>query len=102
MRRLCLAVTHKWSGLNNLSGGYWGRDAWIFRPKDRGDQLKQQGQECPEMGEDLSDIMAAGAENREDCVPDATFQRASGKAPVHLHVSDLGFDGAAPFQELGQ
>ncbi|MNP85995.1 hypothetical protein D3C76_1859820 [compost metagenome] len=51
------------------------------------------------MGQDLSDIVAAGAKNREDGVPDAAFQRTSGKASVHLHVADLGLDGTAPFQE---
>lgn len=91
-----------WSGLNNLSGGNCGRDARIFSPKDRRNHLKEQGQKRPEIDQDLADIVATGAKDGEDSITDAAFQRASGKASVRLHVADLGLDGAAPLQELGQ
>ena len=51
------------------------------------------------MGKDLADIVAAGAEDGEDRVADAAFQRASGQATVALHVADLRLDGASPPEE---
>ena len=54
------------------------------------------------MGEDLADIVAAGAEDGEDRVADAAFQRASGQATVALHVADLRLDGAAVAEQLAQ
>ena len=71
----------------------------MFRPKDHRDELKEQRQKRPEMGEDLADVVAAGAEDGKDGIADAAFQRAPGKAAVGLHVPDLGLDGASPFEE---
>ena len=51
------------------------------------------------MDQDLADIVTAGAEQGEDGIIDPALEGASGQAPVHLHVTDFGFDGAAPFQE---
>ena len=57
------------------------------------------------MGEDLADIVTAGAEDGEDRIADAAFQRASGQATVTLHMPDLRLDGASspeePRQERG-
>ena len=54
------------------------------------------------MGEDLADIVPAGAEDGEDRVADAAFQRASGQATIAIHVPDLRFDGASPPEEPRQ
>ena len=93
---------HIESGLNNLSGGDCGGDAGLFLSQDRSEHLKEQRQKCSEMGEDLADVVTAGAEDGKNCVADAAFQRTSGEPTVGFHVADLGLDGAAPFQELGQ
>lgn len=47
------------------------------------------------MGQDLADVVAAGAEHGEEGIADGAFQGASGEAAVGFHVADLGFDGAA-------
>jgi hypothetical protein len=49
--------------------------------------------------QDLSDIVATPAEDSEDRIAPSSFQRASRKATVCFHVSDLGLDGAAPLEE---
>ena len=74
-------------------------------PNHRRNQVKQQEQKSPEVGEDLADIVTAGAEDGEDRIADAAFQRASGQATVTLHMPDLRLDGASspeePRQERG-
>jgi len=45
------------------------------------------------MGEDLADVVAAGAEDGKDGVADAARQRAPGEPPIRLHVPDLRLDG---------
>lgn len=47
------------------------------------------------MGQDLSDVMAAGANCGKEGVADGVFQRASRQAAVGFHVADFCFDGAA-------
>ena len=42
-----------------------------FEPDPRRDQVKEQSPKNPEMGEDLADIVAAGAEDSKDCVAEA-------------------------------
>ena len=54
------------------------------------------------MGEDLSDVVTASAEQGEDGIINPALQRTSGQSAVHLHVTDLGLDGAASFEELRQ
>ncbi len=54
------------------------------------------------MGQDLADVMAAGAKDGEDRVADAALQRAPGEPPVGLHVPDLGLNGASSLEELCQ
>ncbi len=78
------------SGLNNLSGADCDPAAGIFLPKDRGEHLKEQRQNRSEMGEDLSDIVAAGAKDGEDGIADAAFQRRSGETTVCFNVAISG------------
>ena len=47
------------------------------------------------MGEDLADVVAAGAKHGKERVADGAFQGAACQTAVGFHVSDLGFDGAA-------
>jgi hypothetical protein len=54
------------------------------------------------VGEDLAEVVAAGAEDGEDGVAGGALERAAGEAAVGLHVADLGLDGAAAAQEPGQ
>ena len=54
------------------------------------------------MGEDLADVVAAAAEQGVEGVAEGAPEGASGEASVRFHVADLGLDGAAAPQELGQ
>lgn len=54
------------------------------------------------MVQDLSEVMATAAENSKDGIAAEPFERASGKAAVCLHVSDLGFYGTTSSQQLFQ
>ena len=47
------------------------------------------------MGEDLADVVAAGAEDREDGVSGGAFQGASAEAAIGFHRADFRLDGAA-------
>ena len=67
-----------------------------------GDHGEQNGKKLPEVLQDLSDIVATAAEDGEDRIAPSSFQRASGKATICFHVSDLGLDGAAPSEERFQ
>ena len=49
----------------------------------------------PEVGQDLSEVVSAGAEDGEEGVADGSFQGAAHQAAVGFHVADLGFDGAS-------
>lgn len=60
--------------------------------QDRG---QNEGQQSPEVGQDLADVVAAAAEHGKDGVAERAFQRAARQASVCLHMSDLGLDGAA-------
>lgn len=53
------------------------------------------GKPSPEVGQDLSDVVSAGAEYGEEGIPDGAPQRASRQAAVGFHVTDFGLDGAA-------
>ena len=53
------------------------------------------GKPSPEVGQDLADVVAAGAENGKYGVANGAFQGASRQAAVGFHVSDLGLDGAS-------
>jgi hypothetical protein len=60
------------------------------------------GKPSPEVGEDLSDVVAAGAEDGKEGVAECAFQRASRQAAISFHVADLGFDGAATTEVCDQ
>lgn len=90
------------SALNNSSGGHCMAVKGPSAPDDRRNQVKQQEQKSPEVGQDLADIVTAGAEDGEDRVADAAFQRASRQATIALHVPDLRLDGASSPEELCQ
>ena len=64
--------------------------------------MKEQDPKSPEMGQDLADIVTAGAEDGEDCVADAPLQRTSGKTSVGFHVPDLRLDSTSSPEELCQ
>ena len=53
------------------------------------------GRPSPEIGQDLSDVVAADTEDSEDGIPDRAFQGASGETSVGFHMADFGFDGTA-------
>ena len=50
------------------------------------------------MGQDLADVVSAGAEDGEEGVADGASQGASGKSAVGFHVADFGFYGASAAQ----
>jgi len=52
--------------------------------------------------QDLSDIVAATAQDGEDGITAEAIEGASCQASVGLHVSDLGFYGASPSEKLFQ
>ena len=56
------------------------------------------GKPSPEVGQDLADVVAAGAEDGEEGIADRACQRASGEASVGLHVADFGVDRASAAQ----
>ena len=60
------------------------------------------GQNCPEMGDDLADVVNATAEHGAEGVADGAPEGTAGETAVGLHVADLGLDGAAPAQEPAQ
>jgi hydrogenase maturation factor len=64
-----------------------------------GDYGGQNGKKLPEVVQDLSDIVAAAAKDSKYRIAPSSFEGASGKSSVCLHVSDLGLDGAAPSEE---
>ena len=64
-----------------------------------GDHGEQNGKKLPEVVQDLSDIVATTAEDGEDRIAPSSFERASCKASVCFHVSNLGLYGAAPSEE---
>ena len=56
------------------------------------------GKQSPEVGQDLADVMAAGAEHGEDGIAKRAFQWTSGQAAIGFHVTDLSLDGASATQ----
>ncbi len=60
------------------------------------------GKQCPEVGEDLADVVTAAAENGKDGIAERAFERASGEAAIGFHVADLRFNGTAAFEEFRQ
>ena len=63
---------------------------------------KESGQESPEAGEGLADVVPAAAEDGEDGVAEQALEAAAGEATLGFHVADLGLDGAAALEEPGQ
>ncbi len=53
------------------------------------------GKPSSEVGQDLSDVVAAGAKCGKEGVADGAFQRTSRQAAVGFHVAGLGFVGAS-------
>lgn len=53
------------------------------------------GKPSPEVGQDLTDVVAAGVQDGEDRVADGAFQGVAGQAAIGLHVADLGFNRAS-------
>ena len=53
------------------------------------------GKPSPEVGQDLADVVAAGAEDGEEGIPDGALQGAARQVTVGFHVTDFGLDGAA-------
>lgn len=47
------------------------------------------------MGQDLADVVAAGAEGGKEGIAEGAVQRAARPAAIGFHVADLGLDGAA-------
>ena len=47
------------------------------------------------MGQDLADIVSAGAEHGKEGIPDGAFERAARETAIGFHVTDFGLDGAA-------
>lgn len=67
----------------------------LCRSKRQQDRCEHQGQKGPEVGEDLSNIVAVAAKHGEEGVADCTFEWESRQAAVGFHVTYFGFDGAA-------
>lgn len=61
-----------------------------------------QASQAPEVGQDLSDVVSAGAEGGKEGITDGAFQRASRQAAVGFHVSDLSLDGTSAAQVRDQ
>lgn len=49
------------------------------------------GKPSPEVGQDLADVVAAGAERGKEGVADGAFQSAACEASVGFHVADFSF-----------
>lgn len=60
------------------------------------------GKPSPEVGQDLSDVVAAGAERGKEGVADGAFRRASRQAAVGFHMADFLLDGASAAQICDQ
>ena len=54
------------------------------------------GKPKSEMGEDLADIVAAGAEDRKDGVSGGALQCASAEAAICFHMTDFGLSHSSP------
>ena len=61
----------------------------------RQDNRNDEGQKCPKVGEDLSDVVAAAAQHRKEGVAGSAFQGAPREAAVGFHVADFGLDSAS-------
>ena len=64
-------------------------------PVGRRDNRNDEGKKCPEVGEDLSDVVAAAAQHRKEGVADGAFQATTRKASIGFQVSCRRLDGAA-------
>ena len=62
---------------------------------------KESGQERPEVGEGLADVVSAAAEDGEEGVAEQALEAAAGETTLGFHVADLGLDGAAALEEPG-
>ena len=54
------------------------------------------GKPSPQVGQDLSDVVAAGVQDGEDRIADVAFQGASGQATIGFHVADFSLYCASP------
>ena len=59
-------------------------------------------QKRPQVGEDLSDVVAAAAEHGEERVTKGALEGATSQAAIGLYVADLGFDGTAAAEQSCQ
>jgi hypothetical protein len=55
----------------------------------------ESGEESPEVGEGLADVVPAAAEDGEEVVAEQALESTAGEAALGLHVADLRLDGAA-------
>ena len=74
----------------------------LLPPDHREDEGDEGGKKLPQMGQDLSDVVAAAAEHGEEGVSESAFQKAACEAAVGLHVADLGLDAAPSAESLRQ
>jgi hypothetical protein len=58
------------------------------------------GKPSPEVGQDLADVVATGAEHGEEGISVGALQGATRQASIGFHVSDLGLDGTATAEVL--
>ena len=72
------------------------------RPESAEHGGHKQRQNGPQVGEDLADVVAAGAEDGKDCIAYRSLEWATRQAAICFHVPDLGLDGAASSQEFRQ
>ena len=61
-----------------------------------GEHLQQRTQEPPQMVEDETEVVASAAQQGVDGVADCAGKEVTIEPAVVLHVTDHGFDGAAP------
>lgn len=64
----------------------------IFCPDHLQDSGHNEGQQSPEVGQDLADVVAAATEHSKDGFAERAFQRAARQTSVNFHMSDLGLD----------
>ncbi len=67
----------------------------LSRATRQQDRCDHQGQKSPEIGQDLSNVVAAAAKHGEEGIADCDFELGCTQAAFDFNVRDLGFDGAA-------
>lgn len=76
--------------------------AVLYRPDQIQDRGRYLGEQSPEVGEDLEEVVAAAAEQGEDDVAGGPFEAAAGEPAVGLRVAALGLDAGAASERLRQ